>query len=57
MASIAWVAERAIPYLKRNPQMGAKELKEGLNYKYKIDIPYETVYNGRQRASDKLFGK
>ena len=37
--------------------MGAKELKEELNYKYKIDIPYQTVYNGRQRASDKLFGK
>ena len=56
MASIAWVAERA-PYLKRNPQMGAKELKEELNYKYKIDIPYQIVYNGRQRASYKLFGK
>ena len=37
--------------------MGAKELKEELNYKYKIDIPYQIVYNGRQRASDKLFGK
>jgi len=47
MASIAWVAERAIPYLKRNPQMGAKELKKELNYKYKIDIPYQTMYNGR----------
>jgi len=57
MASISWVAKRAIPYLKRNPQMGAKELKEELNYKYKIDIPYQIVYNGRQRASDKLFGK
>ena len=47
MVAIAWVVERAIPYLKRNPQMGAKELKEELNYKYKISIPYQTVYNGR----------
>jgi len=34
------VAKRVILYLKRNPQMGAKELKEELNYKFKIDIPY-----------------
>jgi hypothetical protein len=40
MASIGWVAERAIPLLKKNPQMGAKELQEELNYKYKIEILY-----------------
>jgi len=28
MASIAWVAERPIPYLKRNPQMGLKNSKK-----------------------------
>ena len=55
MANIGWVAERAIPLLKRDPQMGAKELQEELNYKYQIEIPYQTVYNGRQRAADKLF--
>jgi hypothetical protein len=57
MANIGWVAERAIPLLKKDPSMGAKALQEELNYKYKVDIPYQTVYNGRVRAADKLFGK
>jgi hypothetical protein len=40
MTSIAWVAERAIPLLKKKPSMGAKEVKEEFNYKYNIDINY-----------------
>jgi len=47
MANIGWVAERAIPLLKKDPQMGAKQLQEELKYKYKIEIPYQTMYNGR----------
>ena len=57
MANIGWVAERAIPLLKRNPQMGPKQVQDDLNYKYKVGIPYQTVYNGTKRAADKLFGK
>ena len=37
--------------------MGPKQVQEELNYKYKVDIPYQTVYNGTKRAADKLFGK
>ena len=37
--------------------MGAKEVKDELEEKYKIQIPYQTVWYGRQRASDILFGK
>jgi hypothetical protein len=57
MASQAWVAERAIPQLKRKPAFGAKELKEELENKYSILVNYQTVWYGRQRAADKLFGK
>jgi hypothetical protein len=57
MASIAWVAERAIPLLKKKPSIGPKEVKDELNYKYNINIPYRTVYNGTKRAAEKLFGK
>jgi hypothetical protein len=57
MANQAWVAERAIPLFKRKPNMGAKEMKEALEDKYKIQINYQTVWYGRQRATDKLFGK
>ncbi|WVZ54516.1 LOW QUALITY PROTEIN: hypothetical protein U9M48_005302 [Paspalum notatum var. saurae] len=57
MASQAWVAERAIPLLKRKHNIGAKEVQEALQDKYKININYQTVYYGTQRAADKLFGK
>ena len=57
MASIAWVAERAIPLQKRKPNMGAAAVKEELEEKYKIQIAYQTVWYGTQRAADKLFGK
>jgi hypothetical protein len=57
MASQAWVAERAIPLLKRKPAMGAAEVKEALEEKYHTNINYQTAWYGRQRAVDKLFGK
>jgi hypothetical protein len=43
MANILWVAERAIPYLKRKPTMGASELRKDLEDKYKIQINYQTM--------------
>jgi len=42
MASQAWIVERAVPLLKDKPQMRAKELKEELEKKYKININYQT---------------
>jgi hypothetical protein len=57
MASIAWVAERAIPLSKKKPSIGPKEVKDELNFKYNIDIPYQTVYNETKIAAEKLFGK
>lgn len=57
MASQAWVAERAIPFLKKKNKMGATELRKALEEKYKFTIGYQTVYYGLQRASEKLFGK
>lgn len=42
--------------LKKNPGMEAKEVKVDLEDKYKIKIPYQAVWYGRQRAADKLFG-
>ena len=57
MASIVWVAERAIPLLKKKPAMGCKEVKQELNFKYNIDIPYQIVYNGTKRSAEKLFDK
>ncbi|CAL5046029.1 unnamed protein product [Urochloa decumbens] len=57
MASQAWVAERAIPLLKKKSDMGAADIQKILEDKYNIEIKYQTVWYGRQRAADKLFGK
>lgn len=57
MASQAWVAERAIPFLKKKKDMGAKELQGKLQETYKTTIGYQTTWYGLQRAKDKLFGK
>ena len=51
------MAERAIPLLKRKPNIGPKAVQEELHHKYNIKIPYQTVSYGRQRAANKLFGK
>ncbi|CAL5036095.1 unnamed protein product [Urochloa decumbens] len=57
MASQAWVAERTIPLLKKKTDIGAADVKAALEDKYKIQIPYQTCWYGRQRAADKYFGK
>ena len=44
MASQAWVAERALPYLRRMPNMGPTALKEELDEKYGIDINSRLLY-------------
>ncbi|CAN6316224.1 unnamed protein product [Urochloa humidicola] len=57
MASQAWIAERAIPLLKKKSDLGAADIKSILEDKYNIEIKYQTTWYGRQRAADKLFGK
>jgi hypothetical protein len=57
MASQAWIAERAIPLLKKKPDMKTVDIQSFLQDKYNIQINYQTVWYGRQRAADKLFGK
>ena len=43
MASTAWVAERAIPLLKRKPDLGAAAVRDELEDKYRIKMNYQTA--------------
>jgi len=43
MASTAWVAKRAIPLLKRKPDLGAAAVRDELEDKYRIKINYQTA--------------
>ncbi|KAF0908734.1 hypothetical protein E2562_028359 [Oryza meyeriana var. granulata] len=49
MASYKWVAEKAIPFLKKNPNMGTKKLKEELKTKYNVTIGYHTLWQDKSQ--------
>ncbi|XP_062186670.1 uncharacterized protein LOC133890252 [Phragmites australis] len=57
MASNKWVADRVVDLLRDKPTMGPKELQDELKKKYKMDVPYDRVYRGKERALDMINGK
>jgi hypothetical protein len=56
MATHHWVAEKAIPFLKKDPNMGAMILKKELEERYQVIIGYSTVWLGREKAAEHIFG-
>jgi hypothetical protein len=56
MASHHWVAEKAIPYLMKDANMGPRKLQKELEDKYNVRIGYSTVWLGRQKAAEELYG-
>ena len=56
MASYHWVAEKAVPLLKKNPNMGAKKIQEELEEKYQVKISYSIVHLGKDVAEQQIFG-
>ena len=56
MASYKWVRDKAIPFLKKDPNMLATKLKKELEEKYQVTIGYPTVHLGREKARQELFG-
>ena len=56
MASYKWVAEKAIPFLKKDPNIGAKKLMGDLETKYNVTLGYHAVYRGKVMAKEKICG-
>jgi hypothetical protein len=56
MASQKWVAERIIGWLRSNPALGAKELQHKLQEEHGVEVGYATVWSGKQKAMNKIFG-
>jgi hypothetical protein len=52
----AWVASLAIPILRKKSFMGAKELQTTLQDTYNCQIAYETMWKGKEKALDLLYG-
>jgi hypothetical protein len=56
MADQAWVAEKAIGILRTKPNIGASELAKKLYTEYNVTTRYHTVWRGKERAMEKLYG-
>uniref|UniRef100_A0A0A9GH72 Uncharacterized protein n=1 Tax=Arundo donax TaxID=35708 RepID=A0A0A9GH72_ARUDO len=56
MTSNKWVADSVVDLLRDKPTMGPKELHDELKKKYKIDVPYDMVFRGKERALDIING-
>ena len=51
MASQAWVADKAVPLLRKTPGMGAKQLQKKLQEDHNVTIGYDTVWRGERKSS------
>jgi len=56
MASQAWVKQRSIKILRKEPNIGAKALREKLQESYNVQMGYHTVWKGKEKALDEVFG-
>jgi hypothetical protein len=52
----SWVASLALPILKKKLFMGAKELQTTLQDTHNCQIAYETMWKGKEKALDQLYG-
>ncbi|KAM0837975.1 hypothetical protein ACQ4PT_061289 [Festuca glaucescens] len=55
-AKSRWVAEEVKWWVTENHQVGTKELQKKLKEKFKIEVPYMRVFNGKQHAMDSIYG-
>jgi len=55
-AKSRWVAEEVKKWVTENHQVGTKELQKNIREKFKIDLPYMRVFNGKQKAMESIYG-
>ncbi|KAM0867898.1 hypothetical protein ACQ4PT_041702 [Festuca glaucescens] len=51
-----WVAEEVKRWVTENHQVGTKELQKNLKEKFKIELPYMRVFNGKQHVMESIYG-
>ncbi|KAM0923537.1 hypothetical protein ACQ4PT_005477 [Festuca glaucescens] len=54
-AKSRWVAEEVKRWVTENHQVGTKELQKNLKEKFKIELPYMRVFNGKQHAMGSIY--
>ncbi|XP_034580832.1 uncharacterized protein [Setaria viridis] len=56
MASQKWIVEKAVAWLRKNPNLEAKDLQNKFSEVYSVEVSYGTAWAGRQKALDKIYG-
>ena len=56
MASQDWVQERSKKILRKTPNIGCKDLQDTLEEDWNVTTGYHTVWKGRERAKDEIYG-
>jgi hypothetical protein len=51
-----WIADKALPILMTEPNLGAKKLHKRLQDKYNVTIGYHTVWKGNEKALADMYG-
>jgi hypothetical protein len=51
-----WIFDKVKDWLMENSSLRAKELQRRLKDKYKVQVPYRRVYDGKELAHKELFG-
>ncbi|KAE8818363.1 hypothetical protein D1007_03805 [Hordeum vulgare] len=54
-AKSRWVVEEVKKWVKENQQVGPKKLQKNIKDKFKIDLPYMRLFNGKQHAMDSIY--
>jgi hypothetical protein len=57
IAAKTWIPDMLIELLWDKPSMGEKELQKELYKQYKMDIPCQRVFRGKEKALDIIYGK
>jgi hypothetical protein len=55
--SCKWLASKAESIFREDPHIGARELQKRLEREHKCEIAYDTVWQGKERALDEVYGK
>jgi hypothetical protein len=56
MASAHWVSERVVAWLRKRSSLGAADLQDKLLEKYGVEVAYNTIWEGRKKAMDLIYG-
>ncbi|KAK1300795.1 hypothetical protein QJS10_CPB13g01202 [Acorus calamus] len=57
MATSRWIAHKMVPILHKTPELGASKLRNDIQNKYNLTLPYSRVQKARGKALEIIHGK